>query len=119
MTANLWYSDDAIALRGPSPQQLTDCQAWCEANAESECTVRASALTSEHVRCGYDGVDQLCVLFAAPTLNATASPHRWAQPADCTLLNEEEMLCDDGGDDDWVRGAPRPMQSPACMPMRC
>ena len=96
----LWYTDDSIAARGPSPQLHADCQSWCEATAESDCNVRASALTGDRVRCGYDGVDQRCVLFVGMTLtkSRTNVATRWATSSDCKLLNKEAMLCDDGED---------------------
>jgi len=103
MEWSLWYTEESIAARGPSPQLRADCQTWCEATAENDCNARASALTGERVRCGYDGVDQRCVLFAGVTLTKmTNVATHWATSSDCALINEEAMLCDDGADDEGV-----------------
>ena len=103
MEWGLWYTEESIAARGPSPQLRADCQTWCEATTENDCNARASALTGERVRCGYDGVDQRCVLFAGVTLTKmTNVATHWAASSDCALINEEAMLCDDGANDEGV-----------------
>ena len=72
----LWYTDDSIAARGPSPQLHGDCQSWCEATAESDCNVRASALTQAGLKTVFDSAIKKVLAPTKPPRPAKVGPFR-------------------------------------------